>query len=61
MCRKKITKLVMVEFKSNPNHNTQQILPSGIVVIGINSWVERFEKVFKNALLDKNAYLNGQA
>jgi hypothetical protein len=30
-------------------------MPSGILVIGIDPWVERFEKIFQNVRPDKKA------
>ena len=32
---------------STPSHNNQLILPSGIVVIGIDTWVSRFTLIFQ--------------
>ena len=36
------------EFNSPPSPPIHTILPSGIAVIGIDSWVEKFTKIFHN-------------
>jgi hypothetical protein len=35
------------ESDSTPSHNNHIILPSGIFIIGIDVWVERFTKIFE--------------
>ena len=36
-----------VQLDSTPSHNNQIILPSGIFVIGIDTWVSRFTLIFQ--------------
>ena len=36
-----------VQLDSTPSHNNHIILPSGIFIIGIDVWVERFTKMFE--------------
>jgi len=36
-----------VQLDSTPSHNNHIILPSGIFIIGIDVWVERFTKIFE--------------
>jgi hypothetical protein len=36
-----------VHNNSTPSHNNHIILPSGIFIIGIDVWVERFTKIFE--------------
>jgi len=38
--------LFQTEYDSNPPPNIHIFLPSGIAIIGIDSWVERFTKIF---------------
>jgi len=38
----------LVETGPTPGPDTQQFLPSGIAVIGIDSWVERFARIYVN-------------
>ena len=44
------------EFNSPPSPPIHTILPSGIAVIGIDSWVERFTKIFQNLQPDQEGY-----
>jgi hypothetical protein len=37
-----------VELEPTPSPNIHIFLPSGIAVFGIDSWVERFAKIFQN-------------
>ena len=39
--------LVQVEFDSPPSPPNHIILPSGVAVIGIDSWVARFEMLWR--------------
>ena len=41
-----------VEFDSPPSPPNHIILPSGIAVIGIDSWVARFETLFQKTLTE---------
>ena len=42
-----------VELYSPPSPPIHTILPSGIEVIGIDPWVERFTKIFQNVQSDR--------
>jgi hypothetical protein len=41
--------VLQAEREPAPTHNIQLILPSGVAVIGIDSWVVRFTWLFENA------------
>ena len=43
----------VTEFNSTPSPNIHILLPSGIAVIGIDPWVERFTKIFQNVPRDQ--------
>jgi hypothetical protein len=44
-----------METYSTPSPNIHIFLPSGVAVIGIDSWVERFTKIFQNVQPDQEA------
>jgi len=48
--------MLQVEFDPTPSPNIHIFLPSGVAVIGIDSWVERFTKLFQNVQPDPEAY-----